>query len=64
MSWDFGSRGHVLHRTSRKHIYTLTLRHAHTGEAEESAAAIHFLLKHGYITGQVLGVDGGLGSLK
>jgi NAD(P)-dependent dehydrogenase (short-subunit alcohol dehydrogenase family) len=34
------------------------------GEAEESASAIHFLLNHNYITGQVLGVDGGLSSLK
>lgn len=34
------------------------------GEAEESASAIYFLLKHNYITGQVLGVDGGLSSLK
>ena len=34
------------------------------GEAHESASAIYFLLKHTYITGQVLGVDGGLSSLK
>jgi NAD(P)-dependent dehydrogenase (short-subunit alcohol dehydrogenase family) len=34
------------------------------GQPDEVAAAIHFLLTQGHITGQVLAVDGGLGSLK
>ncbi len=36
------------------------------GEADEPAAALEFLLlpSNSFITGQVLGVDGGLGSLK
>lgn len=34
------------------------------GQPDEVSAAIEFLLLHQYITGQVLGVDGGLGSLK
>ncbi len=33
------------------------------GEPEEVAAAIRFLLEHEWITGQVLGVDGGLSSV-
>lgn len=33
-------------------------------QPDEVASAIHFLLTHGYITGQDLGVDGGLASLK
>lgn len=38
--------------------------HGTPGKAEESASAMHFLLKHQHITGQVLAVDGGLSSLK
>ncbi len=34
------------------------------GEADEVAAAIEFLLTQEFVTGQCLGVDGGLGSLK
>lgn len=33
------------------------------GEPDEIAAALEFLLNHEWITGQVLGVDGGLGSV-